>query len=278
VVFVLRLIWKRYKKASRINKAKKYVDESKENLSKQGFGEFVDTTPKVYVYEKDKQKISRFGVIYMCEDVNPDELQETIAYSYPIASTLKRERNLFPKTNWRPALFDYFSEIIAKPLNENLAAAIGEAALDSHREEYGLIKSLNNDNKLNTLVLPEARNRFLSSRGEISDSSQEEFIKLLKKWAKENFLVIRVGEKRHMIYVSTAEQWMQRYTKDIMFISRGKYIPKTVDVALIEARLSKRKIKDIDFDTWIFFEKVPTKEGISEKQRRVSVIRILLKR
>jgi len=133
------------------------------------------------------------------------------------------------------------------------------------------MEKIYNDGKLTTIILWEASLRFRKTRGNITTSDIEEFSKLVRKIAKIDATVIRIGEGEPQVYVEE----IVKTNRNVVLLARGTYISKAVDVTcqLIEKGYELFTQKELGFGnpeigTWYF----------EQQDKTVSFMRIWLRK
>jgi hypothetical protein len=188
--------------------------------------DYVETKPKIIVAQKAQEIPDDlpFGYIFVPEGQEELVWNTLIAY-IPICCSLRKIKLLFDE-NLRKSLFDLLSyELGLKLKQETLAVSYRDHGLKTYKEDYKVMESLYQDKKLTIVILLEASTRLRRSGGHISASDVEEFSTLVRKIAKVDAIVVRVG--RNLV---KAEEIMAS-KRGVVLLARGKNIEKAIKLS-----------------------------------------------
>lgn len=110
---------------------------------------------------------------------------------------------------------------------ENLAVKFRDNALNKYKEDFQAMEKIYDDRKLTMIILAEASFRYRRSNGHITSSDVEEFSTLVRKIAKIDATVVRIG--RTISYVNIKKILDSK--RGVVLLARGKNIPIAIDVS-----------------------------------------------
>lgn len=237
-------------------KVKPKVKQALEIYEKEILPEYVTTKPKITPIEEKSQIPTDLPFGYIFVPKGQEELMwKTLIAYLPVTSSLRRIRILFDK-NLRESLFDVLSyQLGLKMGKEEIAVKIRDIALDRHEEDFETMERVYSDGKLTTIILWEASLRFKRSQGKISTSDVKEFSRLVRKIAKIDAVVIRIGEMGVPQYVDKIIE----VGRGVVLLARGRFIQKAVDISneLIKKGYELYPPQELGFTnpeigTWLF--------------------------
>jgi hypothetical protein len=194
--------------------------------------EYVTAKPKIKVIEKTEEiprdpRDQPFGYIFVREG-EEELIWKTIITFLPVSSSLRRIKMLFDE-DLRRSLFDLLSyELGMKLEKENVALNFRDNALKKNREDFQAMERVYEDRKLTLIILSEASLRYRRNKGNIPSSEVEEFSTLVRKIAKVDATVVRIGR----------DSTISAYTKEILaskrgvvLLARGKNVARAIEVS-----------------------------------------------
>jgi len=188
--------------------------------------DYVEAKPKIIVAQQTKElpKELPFGYIFVPEGQEELMWNTLIAY-VPLSCSLKKIKLLFDEP-LRKSLFDVLSYELGMRLEkENLAVTYRDHGLREYRDDFKTMEQLYEDKKLTTIILLEASLRLRKSKGHISSSDMEEFSTLVRKIAKIDAVVLRVGIK----YIPVEEIIASK--RGVVLLARGANILRAIAIS-----------------------------------------------
>jgi hypothetical protein len=205
------------------------------------------TSPKLIakIGEKDITESEEvpFGYIFIPME-NQQLVKPILIANLPIASTYKEIRILFDES-LRKNLFRFLSYRLAIESGETeLASRIRDISLkldDGGGEDFEIIEKIYFEEKLDGIVLNEARVRLRKTNNNPTVSDVREFSRFVRKISEIDVNLIRIGK----LLDSTIYEEINKArvsSKGIVLLARGNFVEKAI-------KLSEELIGDIDSKT-----------------------------
>jgi len=190
--------------------------------------DYIETRPEIRVQLK-KEDITlepKFGYIFVPID-DVERGIDVLLACIPVSSSLRGIRILFDE-KLRKSLFNYLSYRLGLEANQpERAVKFRDRAINEYPDEYDAIEKLYEEGKLTGIILDEAITRFRKCKGKPSTSDMKEFSTLVKKLAKMDITLIRIGEASVQNYVDKAVE----KRRGTVLLARGYFINKAIEVA-----------------------------------------------
>lgn len=190
--------------------------------------EFVETKPKIIVAKRKEELPDAlpFGYIFVPEG-EEELIWGTLIASIPVSASLRRIKILFDES-LRKSMFDFLSYQLGLKLDkEEIAVWFRDNALRERLEDFQAMEKIYNDGKLTYVILAEASIRMQKRRGQPSVSDVKEFSTLVRKIAKIDASILRIGERNTSHYVEKALE----KGKGVILLARGFYLETAVKVS-----------------------------------------------